>query len=713
MVSTTLATTASGDNVQHAVHLGTWTNWAHGPILGVTLTLESRYGLLLLSFTATFVAFVASRSWRIITLIFHRFYSTPEPRDALHHQRQVVLRNSSSAATTFWTTIQLAWAWRGEANRYISRTLPTILSAALAFCAFTVAGGFTSSISSSIGNDVLLDGHQCGKVNGSALNIDTLSVIYPWVSQNMNNAANYAQQCYSENATGVLDWDICRSKDSNLLLDSGLISSDDFGMNLPSSQRMYYREVLQCAPLRTNGFVTSASTTFDNYTRYWYGTFGPYNWTYEVEDLDAQYGRQSDNPVRANGNGLKLITLQALTANGTAWIGPSDIVPIPELLPSDGDLLIVFLSGYGTYFLGQGEDPWYRAFVPSTPLHLAGGVRTLYTPEDAASPLGCVERYQYCNSNRICGNLTSFADALTSALPLFHEVTGDVWSGVARNHTLDAVANRFNVFQNILQSSSDLYDLLNALGSSSLLSQQHLAQGFMGWLPENQWKLDATHWFSMRMASLQAAFVNYAHGPTDESLLPYIEWPANKYARTICSNQKILSTDYTSLSLFGLYFTYITGLLIIVISYIIEPVLSILHARKRYEEYKFLEWSADATLQLQRLAYQGLGSERWSNYTDTIPKTRPAYFLADLALAYPQGRSDAGEGETKRPAQTTDDGSTVSASDASHGTQDLDLSHRTPQPVSSPPSGPLPRTVSPTARRPDPVDEVSPIDYVD
>ncbi|KAK7740716.1 hypothetical protein SLS53_005184 [Cytospora paraplurivora] len=605
MASKASAMTASGDNVQHAVHLGTWTNWAHGPILGVTLTLESRYGLLLLSFTATFVGFVASRSWRIITLVFHRIYSTPEPRDALHHQRQVVLRNSSSAATTFWTTIQLAWAWRGEANRYIARTLPTILSAALAFCAFTVAGGFTSSISSSIGNDVLLEGSQCGKVNGSALNIDTLSVIYPWVSQNMNNAANYAQQCYSENATGVLD------------------------------------------------------------------------------------------------------------SNGTAWIEPSDIVPIPEILPSDGDLLISFLSGNGIYFLDQGEDPWYRAFVPSTPLHFAGGVRTLYTPEDTASPLGCVERYQYFNSNRDCGNLTGFADALTSALPLFHEVTSDVWSGVAQNHTLDAVANRFNVFQNILQSSSDLYDLLNALGSSSLLSQQHLAQGFMGSLPENQWKLDATHWFSMRMASLQAAFVNYAHGPTDESLLPYIEWPANKYARTICSNQKILSTDYTSLSLFGLYFTYITGILIIVVSYIIEPVLSILHARKRYEEYKFLEWSADATLQLQRLAYQGLGSERWSNYTDTIPKTRPAYFLADLALAYPQGRGDAGEEETKRPAQTTDDGSTVSASDVSHVTQDLDLSHRTPQPGSSPPSEPLAHRVSPMARQPDHVDEVSPIDVVD
>lgn len=82
--------TAPVENVRYGVYLGTWTNWSRGGrILGPTLTLEPRYGLLLLSFTATFVGFVASRFWRIITLILHRVYSTPEPRDALHHQRQV------------------------------------------------------------------------------------------------------------------------------------------------------------------------------------------------------------------------------------------------------------------------------------------------------------------------------------------------------------------------------------------------------------------------------------------------------------------------------------------------------------------------------------------------------------------------------------------------------------------------------------------------
>lgn len=103
----------------------------------------------------------------------------------------------------------------------------------------------------------------------------------------------------------------------------------------------------------------------------------------------------------------------------------------------------------------------------------------------------------------------------------------------------------------------------------------------------------------------------------------------------ITSYKKIRTTDYTSLSLFGLYFTYATGILIILASYVAEPLLALFYSGPKYKEYKYLEWAANSTLQLQRLAYQGLGSEKWSNYTDDIPKTRPGYFLADLARAYP------------------------------------------------------------------------------
>lgn len=76
------------ETVQYNVHLGTWTNWSRGRIMGATLTMSREHGSLLTAFTAFFVGIVASSFWRIVCLIFHRLYSTPTSRDALHHQRQ-------------------------------------------------------------------------------------------------------------------------------------------------------------------------------------------------------------------------------------------------------------------------------------------------------------------------------------------------------------------------------------------------------------------------------------------------------------------------------------------------------------------------------------------------------------------------------------------------------------------------------------------------
>jgi hypothetical protein len=72
-----------------AIYLGTWTNWSRGPIFGSTLTTTKDVGNLLIAFTAFFVAIVATRFWRICCLLLHMYLSTSEPRDAIHHQRQV------------------------------------------------------------------------------------------------------------------------------------------------------------------------------------------------------------------------------------------------------------------------------------------------------------------------------------------------------------------------------------------------------------------------------------------------------------------------------------------------------------------------------------------------------------------------------------------------------------------------------------------------
>jgi hypothetical protein len=93
-----------------------------------------------------------------------------------------------------------------------------------------------------------------------------------------------------------------------------------------------------------------------------------------------------------------------------------------------------------------------------------------------------------------------------------------------------------------------------------------------------------------------------------------------------------LSTKYISVSLFGLYFTYLAGTLIIVVSFILEPILSCAQKRWKYKEYENLEWISNGTLQLQRLAYEGNGQGQWAKCTDNFPITAAGELFGSLDI---------------------------------------------------------------------------------
>ena len=87
-----------------------------------------------------------------------------------------------------------------------------------------------------------------------------------------------------------------------------------------------------------------------------------------------------------------------------------------------------------------------------------------------------------------------------------------------------------------------------------------------------------------------------------------------------------------SFSLFGLYFTFVTGSLIILISYALEPIYQCLYHRRKYKEYTYLEWAASETLQLQRIGFEGINAGTWSGSADSVPTTKPGEILTSLAL---------------------------------------------------------------------------------
>jgi hypothetical protein len=296
--------------------------------VGSTLTLSRRDADLLIAFTAFFIAFVASRGWRIVCFAFHRAYSTSRPQSAVYHQRQAILRNSTSPESGLYMLLLLFWT-----NRHLSRDrfrpLPTATAAALVIGIFTIAGGFSSRISTTIGSEVLIKSTRCGVlVVGNSKTYysspQQLATVITLTADRINSAANYAQQCYSSLDTpGFLDCDrfvsrklnttvtnantnatcpfgsnTCLTDSENIYLDTGYINSHDhLGLNAPPDQRIAWRYVLHCAPLRTAGFTSlkTDSSNGKNLTVYHYGSYTNWEYVYAADSLKSQYSLVSSS----------------------------------------------------------------------------------------------------------------------------------------------------------------------------------------------------------------------------------------------------------------------------------------------------------------------------------------------------------------------------------------------------------------------------------
>ncbi|CAJ2500266.1 Uu.00g031190.m01.CDS01 [Anthostomella pinea] len=391
---------ASMTSHAYPVYTGTWTNWSRGSVLGARLTLTDDNANLLIAFFAFYITLVTSRLWAIACFVFHRSYSSPNPQDTLHHQRQVFLRTNPEPASGFLSLFELLFAWRGKARRVYRRLLPLITLAVLLAVGFAFATGYSSRVA--VDHEVLLIGSGCGivesQVGRSIEEFD--SVLYPSVASEVETAANYAQQCYQPSSFATLSCDtlvqtslnstvdlnapcpfdnsLCRHKDANIELDTGFLDShEDFGINAPSSERFKYRKVVQCAPLATDGYTSKVNISDDRpYTGYHYGNS-------TVRDFNYTYGYSNDKvweQYRANG--------------------------------------IIFVE--------SSPDSWYQATVLVNATSRAGTETVpVYIQAEAASPLGCTEQHQICNPNlsqeQGCTPLRGTLDIIDIALALYED----------------------------------------------------------------------------------------------------------------------------------------------------------------------------------------------------------------------------------------------------------------------------------------------------
>ncbi|KAF2108812.1 hypothetical protein BDV96DRAFT_670390 [Lophiotrema nucula] len=621
-------------------YVGLWTDWSHGSISGAVLTLTQRDGGFLIAFVALFVTFTGTCFWAIVAFTSHQLMSREFPQDLIYHQRQALLRNTDGSASGVWRLLCMLWAWRRHKNASVlKRTAVPILLSFCTMAAFAVAGIFSSKVATSKGGQVLVSSPNCGIF--STFNVTTrgdVGAYFSWLQQRMQWSANYALTCYGNytlaescrtfvqpNLSNQLTREsacpfpgkdrICRSSFGAIRLDSGFIDShSQLGINASPGSRFLYRSVKECAPILNEGYTKSYGNASSAIMDFSYGPVRTpivaTDWTFQVA---ARPPISSNNLIPYSVIDYSLHPL------------PEDIgyfEPIPELLIPDADISVYLLSSNDIQFMVPVKDPWFSASTPGPKAGFGTQNGVAYLRDDPARTMACVETYQFCNpalpDNSSCTILGGIRQAFQQASGLYADTSKReqvAWSLAA-----------------IQYMAAGFHDISDVLGS--LLARNMLVQGVQAPLPDNQWELELEYWFKLTLADLQRTIMDQAVAPTDPGLRQLVIPPTIPEQKAVCASQKIRSDSYISFNILGLTIVFSLGGLIIIMSALLPLVTEKL--RRRRNQYKNLEWRANGTLQLQRLAHEGIGAGVWQGACNDYPTTGSNDLLAILDISNPK-----------------------------------------------------------------------------
>lgn len=300
------------------IYTGVWVNWSRGRLAGSTLTLSTSHGGLLSAFLAIFISLAGIAFWRITSFALHQMRAGKTFHDGLHHQQQLIFRNTGTASGALWQMLQLPKFWGNNAKNSWLRTLPLVLLALSNVVVFAIAAIFSSEVTKATGKNVIIQSPDCGNLkfdnveNGAADPV--FQVAFRTVMLNeTTEAAAYARNCYADDANGLrcnryvqtkipwktnvnascpFDDELCFfGKTGAMEMDTGPIDSHHaLGVNVPKEYRVTYRKVSTCSPIKTpRKYHTTWNDTDPNHIAYGdtYDcfAFGPSspgaNWTYQ------------------------------------------------------------------------------------------------------------------------------------------------------------------------------------------------------------------------------------------------------------------------------------------------------------------------------------------------------------------------------------------------------------------------------------------------
>jgi hypothetical protein len=235
-----------------SVHTGLWTNHQLSSAQGATLTLTTTNAAYLVAFLALFLGFVAGHFWAIVSYAVFQIRSTLAPRNGQHHQQQAILRNYHAPGAAIWQLFQLSWTTRQRRGAVaFASALPVTVLALVSLMAFGAAGV--------PGNYSQRKSFQANVVEDFNL-ASTMATACQQNSTVASDCISYAPKqltwTTSTNGSCPFDKKICY-QNTTVRFDSGLLdSTEHFGINAVSSDRIQLRAVMTCTPLMREGYVS-------------------------------------------------------------------------------------------------------------------------------------------------------------------------------------------------------------------------------------------------------------------------------------------------------------------------------------------------------------------------------------------------------------------------------------------------------------------------
>jgi hypothetical protein len=283
-------------------------------------------------------------------------------------------------------------------------------------------------------------------------------------------------------------------------------------------------------------------------------------------------------------------------------------------------LTLVIASYIGSY-TGPSDDFWLTASTSANITTIQADNTTVtipqYTLNQEYNVLACTEQHQFCNPSNATTTCTPFLSIDQYQAPNIGPLNATLFNTVFDNDYQNTIAQIiYNaayqpMFNNIL---TNVIPPLMAAGIS--------VNGASPPLPANQWILEATNWVSIGMVNLQRTVVDTATGPPGDSAL-YTKGQAdgNAALEWYCANQVIQSSGFTSFSVLAISLIVAFGSLLIVVSLVIESVVSWWQLKYKRGLYHQVRWQLDSTLQLQRMVFEEVGLGTWEGGAEDVPVT--------------------------------------------------------------------------------------------